>query len=103
MQIMEILIKVYPLISTEMVSESEDKMNEDDSQSANPNLQGCSTEEEANSQRGKNRKGGVKWWQIEGQRRSQRVRGNMVTAPVKAKPANTFAEMLRNIIPEALL
>ncbi|XP_035713340.1 calcineurin-binding protein cabin-1 isoform X2 [Folsomia candida] len=89
--------------NSQMVSESEDKMNEDDSQSANPNLQGCSTEEEANSQRGKNRKGGVKWWQIEGQRRSQRVRGNMVTAPVKAKPANTFAEMLRNIIPEALL
>lgn len=78
----------------------EDKLLEDDSQTVMG--QNAQNDEESAAQRRKNRKD-VKWWQMEGQRRSQRVRGNLVAAPVKPKPESTFAEILRNIIPAPLL
>lgn len=75
-------------------------MAEDDSQNV---LQTQGGTDDDNCQRKNKNKKDVKWWQIEGQRRSQRVRGNLVSAPIKAKPESTFAEILRNIIPDALL
>lgn len=46
----------------------------------------------------------VKWWQIEGKRRSQRVRGHLMpTSPDKAKKESSFADQLKNLIPAPLL
>ena len=58
--------------------------------------------EEEGSQKRKNKRD-VAWWQLEGKRRSQRVRVNVVSTPTKPKPQNTLAEILRNIIPDSLL
>lgn len=61
-----------------------------------------SSQEEANAKK-KNRKD-VKWWQMEGKRRSQRVRGHLIpVSPEKAKKESSFADQLKNLIPASLL
>lgn len=52
----------------------------------------------------KKNKRDVKWWQMEGKRRSQRVRGHLLpTSPDKAKKESSFADQLKNLIPAPLL
>jgi hypothetical protein len=63
-------------------------------------------EEETENPRERTRKSkrDVKWWQLEGKRRSQRVRGNVVphnhTLP---KKECGFAERLKTLIPTSIL
>ncbi|CAL8077936.1 unnamed protein product [Orchesella dallaii] len=52
----------------------------------------------------KKKKRDLKWWQMEGKRRSQRVRGHLIpVSPDKTKKESSFADQLKNLIPAPLL
>lgn len=83
--------------------ENGDKSAED---SVNEAMTEKEQDDETNHERNKKKaKRDIKWWQLEGKRRSERVRGNLVSVPppsVQKKEAD-FATKLRNIIPVSLL
>jgi len=64
-------------------------------------------EDDGNRDQNKKKKRDIKWWQLEGKRRSQRVRGHLVSAsaPVKHLPnkETEFATKLKSIFPKSLL
>lgn len=86
------------------VNENDDKSAEEDSLTDPQNRAPGEGAEDESSQKKKAKKD-VKWWQLEGKRRSQRVRGNLMPSSLptnKPKSENSFAEMLKNVIPSLL-
>jgi len=67
-----------------------------------PDAQPQNAEGDAGNKKKKGRD--LKWWQMEGKRRSQRVRGHLIpVSPDKTRKESSFADQLKNLIPAQLL